>query len=127
MKYCPSHVKYLVAIKELSDIDDNVKSVGIARHLGVSRPCVSKTLRCLANAGLVYEDFGNSVVLTPEGSEAVGEIFESFNEVYTFFHNFLKLPHEEAHKQTLTFVTTFPQDTSRRLKKLVKRTVNKKS
>lgn len=127
MKHCAGQIKYLVAIKELTDADEYVKCVSIARYLGVSRPSVSKMLRCLANSGLVYEDFCNSVVLTPEGEEAVGEIFSSFGEVYTFFHKFLKLPHEEAHAQALMFVTEFPQDTCERLKHIVKRTMKKKT
>ncbi len=127
MKHCAGQIKYLVAIKELTDVDEYVRCVNISKHLGVSRPSVSKMLRCLANSGLVYEDFCNSVVLTPEGEKAVSEIFSSFNEVYTFFHNFLKLPREEAHEQSIRFITEFPQDTCERLKLIVKRTLKKKS
>lgn len=127
MKHCAGQIKYLVAIKELSRRDDYVKCVSIARHLGVSRPSVSKMLRCLANSGLVYEDFCNSVVLTPEGESTVETIFANFDEVYTFFHKFLKLPHDQAHDQAIQFITDFPQETCMRLKHIVKRTVKKKS
>ena len=126
MKHCAGQIKYLVAIKELADSEENVRCVSISRHLGVSRPSVSKMLRCLANCGYVQEDFCNSVVLTPEGKRAVDEIFACFNEVYTFFHNFLKLPHDEAHAQAITFITDFPQDTCERLKSIVKKTIKKK-
>lgn len=126
MKHCAGQIRYLIAIKELSDKDEYVKCVSISRHLGVSRPSVSKMLRCLANSGLVYEDFCNSVVLTPEGIEAVNQIFSSFNEVYMFFHNFLKLPAEEAHSQAILFITDFPNDTCERLKRIVRRTIHKK-
>lgn len=127
MKHCSAQIKYLVAIKELSEQDEYVKCVSVSRHLGVSRPCVSKTMRCLANSGLIYEDFCNSIVLTPHGEETVSEILCNFNEVYTFFHKFLKLPHEEAHAQALTFIMNFPDDTCERLKKIVMRTMNKKN
>lgn len=125
MKYCAAQVKYLTAIRELSAEAEEVKSVDIARHLGVSRSSVSKTLRCLANSGLVCEDYAISVVLTPEGEEAVREIFRNFNETYIFFRRFLRLNHEEAHNQALTFVTTFPEETSDRLRKLMKKTMKK--
>jgi Mn-dependent DtxR family transcriptional regulator len=125
MKHCAGQIKYLIAIKELSDIDEYVRCVNISRHLGVSRPSVSKMLRCLANCGLVYEDFGNSVVLTPQGKEAVKEIFSTFGEVYTFFHSFLKLPADEAHDQAVKFITEFPQETCERMKVIVKRTMKK--
>lgn len=125
MKYCSAQIKYLTAIQELSAESEEVKSVDIARHLGVSRSSVSKTLRCLANAGLVYEDFAISVMLTPEGDEAVRDIFHNFNEAYIFFRRFLKLTHEEAHEQALTFVTTFPEETCERLKKVIRKNVKK--
>ena len=127
MKHCAGQIKYLVAIKELTEADEYVRCVNISRHLGVSRPSVSKMLRCLANSGLVYEDFCNSVVLTPEGEATASAIFANFDEVYIFFHKFLKLPHEQAHDQALLFITEFPQDTCQRLKHIVKRTVKKKT
>ena len=127
MKQCAGQIRYLIAIRELSETDEYVKSVSISRHLGVSRPSVSKMLRCLANHGLVYEDYGNSVMLTPEGEKAVEEIFSSFTEVYTFFHKFLKLPNDEAHEQSIKFITEFPKDTCDRLKHIVKRTIKKQA
>jgi len=126
MKHCAGQIKYLVAIRELSEKDEFIRCVTISRHLGVSRPSVSKMLRCLANSGLVYEDFCNSVVLTPEGEKAADEIFSNFGEVYTFFHKFLKLPAQEAHEQAIKFVTEFPTDTCERLKHIVRRTLKKK-
>lgn len=127
MKHCAGQIKYLIAIKELTDAGDYIKCVSISRHLGVSRPSVSKMLRCLANSGLVYEDYCNSVMLTPEGEKAIEEIFSTYSEVYTFFHKFLKLPSEEAHDQAIRFITEFPKDTCERLKVIVKRTVKKNS
>lgn len=125
MKHCAGQIKYLIAIKELSDKEEYIKCVSISRYLGVSRPSVSKMLRCLAASGLVYEDYCNSVVLTPEGEETVKEIFSSYNEVFTFFNKFLKLSKEEAQSQTITFITEFPHDTCERLKSIVKRTIKR--
>lgn len=127
MKYCSGQIRYLAAIKELSENNEEVRSVSIARHLGVSRAGVSKMLRCMANSGLVYEDYSSNVVLTPDGIEAVEEIFRSYKEVYIFFRNFLKLTHEEAHDQALLFITDFPKESTDRLRKLVRNTVKKKS
>ncbi|MBQ8297549.1 MAG: metal-dependent transcriptional regulator [Ruminococcus sp.] len=126
MDRCAGQIKYLIAIKELLDTSETVRCVSISRHLGVSRPSVSKMLKCLAASGLVYEDFCNSVELTEKGKAAAAEIFGVFNEVYIFFRNFLKLPPEEAHSQAVTFITEFPLETCERLKAIVKRTMNKK-
>ena len=127
MKHCAGQIKYLIAIRELSEADEYVRCVNISRHLGVSRPSVSKMLRCLANCGYVYEDFCNSVVLTPEGEKTVDEIMASFDEVYIFFHKFLKLPKEDAHEQAIKFITEFPRDTCEKLKHIVKRTIKKQA
>ena len=126
MKPCSGQIKYLIAIKEIADSGENVRCVTISRHLGVSRPSVSKMLRGLVSRGYVHEDFCSSVTLTPEGRKAVDEIFSCVTEVYMFFHKFLGLPHEEAHEQAVTFITTFPQDTCERLQGIVKRTVKKR-
>lgn len=126
-KPCSGQIKYLIAIKELSESLGTVKCVNISRHLGVSRPSVSKMLRCLANSGLVYEDFCNSVELTEEGAASVEEIFSVFSEIYIFFRKFLHLPTEEAHSQAVTFITEFPQETCESLKELVGRTLNKRN
>ena len=126
MKQCSGQIKYLIAIKEIADSGENVRCVTISRHLGVSRPSVSKMLRGLVSRGYVHEDFCSSVTLTPEGRKAIDEIFSCFTEVYMFFHKFLGLPHEEAHEQAVTFITTFPQDTCERLQGIVKRTVKKR-
>lgn len=125
MKHCAGQIKYLIAIKELMDVNETVRCVNISKHIGVSRPSVSKMLRCLANSGLVYDDFCNSVELTDDGKKAVEEIFEVFNEVYIFFRKFLKLSPDEAHTQAVTFITDFPQDTCERLRAIVKRTMKK--
>ena len=126
MKPCSGQIKYLIAIKEIADSGETVRCVTISRHLGVSRPSVSKMLRGLVSRGYVHEDFCSSVTLTPEGRKAVDEIFSCFTEVYMFFHKFLGLPHEEAHEQAVTFITTFPQDTCEKLQGIVKRTVKKR-
>ena len=57
MKPCSGQIKYLIAIKEIADSGENVRCVTISRHLGVSRPSVSKMLRGLVSRGYVHEDF----------------------------------------------------------------------
>lgn len=126
MKRCAGQIKYLIAINELRESSDTVRCVNISKHLGVSRPSVSKMLKCLANSGLVYDDFCNSVELTDDGEEAVKEIYSVFDDVYIFFRRFLKLDQEAAHQQAVAFITEFPKETCENLKSLVKRTMNKK-
>ncbi len=127
MKTCSGQIRYLIAIRELLEKDEYIRCVNISNHLGVSRPSVSKMLRCLAESGFVYEDFCNSVVLTPEGRETAEELYRNFKDIYIFFHNFLRLPESDAHAQAVKFIASFPDETCKRLRKIVNRTLaNKK-
>lgn len=127
MRYCAGQIKYLTAIKELKDKGGRIRCVNISNLLGVSRPSVSKMLRCLADSGLVYEDFCNSVELTDKGSAVVEEIYSEYNEIYIFFKRILRLPDSEAKEQTLLFINTFPKSTGERLSEVVKKSLNKKN
>lgn len=127
MNLCNGQIKYLIAIQQLKDTGEKVRCVTIANYLHVSRPSVSKTLRCLADCGLVYKNFCNSVDFTEEGIKAVGELMHNYNEIYTFFRQFLKLGHEQAQEHTIKFITDFPQSTCDRLNQLITASLNKKS
>ena len=124
MKYCAGQLRYLVAIKELKDKGGRIRCVNISNHLGVSRPSVSKMLKCLAESGLVCDDFCNSVELTEKGSEVLNEFYSQYAEVCFFFRRILKLPPDEAKEQAQLFITHFPSTTVQRLSDVVKRSIN---
>ena len=88
VKYCAGQLKYLIAIKELKEKGGRIRCVSISEHLGVSRPSVSKMLRCLVESGLVREDFCTSVELTEKGEEVINEIYSGYAESihYTRFY-----------------------------------------
>ena len=125
MKLCPSQIKYLAAIKELIDNGEKVRCVTIANHLGVSRPSVSKMLRCLADFGLLNDSFCYSVELTDSGKTAINELFANYNEIFTFFHKILHLPSDDARQQSLTFISSFPSLTGDRLADALRKSINK--
>lgn len=127
MKLCNGQIKYLIAVYQLKKSGEKVRCVTIANYLNVSRPSVSKTLRCLADCGLVYKNYCNSVEFTDEGIKVVDELMKNYNEIYIFFRQFLKLGNEQAQEHTIKFITEFPQATCDRLKHLIITSVNKKS
>lgn len=126
MNLCNGQIKYLIAIKQLKSKGDKVKCVTIANYLNVSRPSVSKTLRCLADCGLVYKDFCNSVEFTAEGEETVNTLMQNYDEIYMFFRKFLKLSSEQSREHTIKFITEFPQNTCDNLSNLINTSLNKK-
>lgn len=123
MKNCYAQFKYLLAVYELSKSQKKVKSVDIANRLDVSRPSVSKTLKCLSNNGYVNEDFSNEVVLTPSGMAVGKELFSNYKFAFLFFKKVLKLDETQADEQALTFLATFPQSTVEKLSQTMKDTI----
>ena len=67
MKICSGQIKYLVSILELSNTSKNVRGVDIAKYLEVTRPSVTKMLKCLATSNLIDENFSYGVKFTEEG------------------------------------------------------------
>jgi len=127
LNLCSGQIKYLIAIYQLKQTGEKVRCVTIANYLHVSRPSVSKTLRCLADSSLVYKNFCNSVEFTDEGIKTVSELMQNYNEIYTFFRQFLKLGAEQSQEHTIRFITDFPQNTCDRLRQLIAVSVNKKN
>ncbi|MCD8328155.1 MAG: metal-dependent transcriptional regulator [Ruminococcus sp.] len=125
MKNCYAQFKYLLAVYELSKGDKKVKSVDIAKRLDVSRPSVSKTLKCLSKNGFVDDDFSNEVVLTESGKAVGKELFNNYRYALLFFRKVLKLDDEQADEQALTFIATFPEATVERLSQTMKNTIER--
>lgn len=125
MNLCNGQIKYLIAIYQLKKSGEKVRCVTIANYLNVSRPSVSKTLRCLADFGLVYKNYCNSVEFTDEGIKVVNELMQNYNEIYIFFRQFLKLGNEQAQEHTIRFITEFPQSTCDRLRHLIMSSLKK--
>ena len=125
MNLCNGQIKYLIAIYQLKKSGEKVRCVTIANYLNGSRPSVSKTLRCLADFGLVYKNYCNSVEFTDEGITVVNELMQNYNEIYVFFRQFLKLGNEQAQEHTIRFITEFPQSTCDRLRHLIMSSLKK--
>lgn len=65
---------YLEVIWDIQREQGHVRSVEVARRVGVSRASVSKALGVLREAGLVEPSFYGEVVLTGEGVKRAKEV-----------------------------------------------------
>lgn len=90
--------RYLLAIYELSDGGAAVRSVDIARRLRVSRASVVKSLKLLAEAGMVQKEYYGNVQLTALGVRESNRIYTEYTLLCAFFHDYLHISSEAAGK-----------------------------
>ena len=65
---------YLELILDISKTQKDVRSIDIAKRLGVSRASVSKALGVLREAGMVEPAYYGKVVLTEAGVKRASEV-----------------------------------------------------
>lgn len=126
MDICSGKVKYLVAIAEISNKDKIVRCVDVSKYLGVTRPSVTKMLKCLAKSELIDECFSYGINLTDYGKVIAETLYKRYKYIYIFFLNMIKLPEDKAKFQALEFIATFPEETSEKFCYIIKNTIKNK-
>ena len=69
-------IRYLLAIQELWEAHESLRSVELSRRLGVSKPSVSHAVSNLKSAGLLTKDENFYLHLTEEGREIAEQTYE---------------------------------------------------
>ena len=87
---------YLEAIVELETSSESVRSVDIARYLGVSKPSVSRAMTTLKSAGFVMQEPYGRITLTAEGRKKADRIHSLHHMITDFFIDALGLDPETA-------------------------------
>lgn len=126
MKLCAGQCRYLIALYHLSRENKTVRSVDIANTLSVTRPSVSRMLKCMARLGYIFPDYSSSVVLTEEGMETAKRLSRNFSDVKAFFTEILKLDEESSYEQSIQFLSSFPELTVDRLSEITRNTIAKR-
>ena len=126
MKLCAGQCKYLLTVFDLTKTHKNVRSVDIANKLSVTRSSVSRMLKCMSRLELINSDYSVSVKLTESGYQLANKLYTSFDLIYQFFSNILKLSEDEAYEQSLLFIASFPEGTVDKLSQITKNTLNKR-
>jgi Mn-dependent DtxR family transcriptional regulator len=82
---------YLEAIVELDAQSEAVRSVDIARYLGVTKPSVSRAMTNLKAAGLILQEPYGRVTLTEKGRAEADRIHGMHHMITDFFMDALGL------------------------------------
>lgn len=126
MKLCAGQYKYLLTVFELSRTLKTVRSVDIANSLSVTRPSVSKMLKCMARLELIEPDYATHVSLTELGRETAKKLSVNFSTINTFFTEILKLDEHSAYEQSILFLASFPEATVEKLSAVTRNTMKKR-
>ena len=100
-----------------------IRCVDIATELGVTRPSVSKMMKCMVRMELVEPEYQESVRLTQKGLEIAEQGSSDFDAVYSFFRRILRLPPAQAKEHAFLFLSDFPQHTVQKLSSLTERSL----
>ena len=102
VKVSKSHEDYLSTIVTLGgSVEHPVRSIDIAKKMGVSKASVNKAITSLKEDGLLSQPYYGDVTLTPAGQEYGMKIVERHNLLVVFMENVLNIDpataEEEAH------------------------------
>lgn len=126
MKLCAGQCRYLITLYQLSRKRRVVRSVDIANTLSVTRPSVSRMLKCMVRLELINPDYSSSVQLTDKGKETAERLSENYRDVYAFFFDILKLDENQANDQSIQFLVSFPEYTVEKMAAVTRNTIKKR-
>ena len=87
---------YLETILLLKKQNGNVRSIGIARELGFSKPSVSRGVGILKNDGYIIVDSKGYIELTEKGTEKATAVYEKHECLTEFLMHTAKVSKEVA-------------------------------
>ena len=123
MNLCAGQYRYLLCIYRLQKEKGRIRCVDIAADLGVTRPSVSKMMKCMLRMELVEPEYYESVRLTPLGVELAERLNEDYELTYAFFRRILRLSPAEAKEHAFLFLSDFPETTVKKLSGITSRSL----
>lgn len=123
MELCTGQYRYLLSIYRLTREKRRIRCVDIANDLGVTRPSVSKMMKCMVRMELVEPDYCESVRLTEKGLGLAQNFNQDYDMVYAFFRRMLRLTPAEAKEHSFQFLSAFPQTTVQKLSEVMQRSL----
>ena len=102
-----TQMKYLHVIYMVQEDEGGIRSVDIARELGVTKASVCRMIKLLTRLELIFVKKSGNITLTPKGKNVGTEIHEKIIRIYPFFADYLELEEPEALSSTYSFLCGF--------------------
>ena len=103
---------YIEAIVMLNGgTDAPVRSVDLAKHMGVSKPSINKAVSLLREAALVQQEPYGDIYLTPAGLEYGLSVLRRHKTLISFLVDVLGVEPEVAEDEACRIEHTISQDT----------------
>ena len=112
----PSKEDYLERIYDLSLVDENVRSVDVARALNVSRASVNKSIGGLKEDGYIEQEHYGTISLTVKGRQIAKEVRTKHNMIRSFLTGVLGVSYETADIEACEIEHAIGKDTAKKLK-----------
>ncbi len=96
MRYNESTEMYLETVYVLERDHGHAHGVEIAKHLGVSKPSVTKAMNHLSELGLINKESYGSITLTKKGKTVSAKIYKRHQLITRYLEKSLGLDPNEA-------------------------------
>jgi Mn-dependent transcriptional regulator len=116
---------YLETILDFSATDGQVRSIDIARTLGVSRASVNKSLGVLKESGLVEHEHYGDVKLTEKGLKVARQVRARHNTLKCFLTEVLGVEPETAEIDACRMEHAISRETATKLEEFMKNILSK--
>lgn len=111
---------YLEKILDFTAESEHVRSIDIARTLGVSRASVNKSLGVLKESGLVEHEHYGDIKLTEKGLKVARQVRARHNTLKVFLTDVLGVSDETAEKDACRMEHAICRETATKLEEYLK-------
>ncbi|MDH6367024.1 MULTISPECIES: metal-dependent transcriptional regulator [Breznakia] len=110
---------YLETIMVLSEQSDKVRSIDVAKMMGVSKPSVNKAVNNLKDRGLITQEVYGGITLTKSGKEMGAMIFHRHTTIRSFLIEVLKVSEEIAEKDACRIEHIISNETFESIERMI--------
>ncbi len=110
---------YLETIMVLSEKGDKVRSIDVAKMMGVSKPSVNKAVNNLKDRGLITQEVYGGITLTESGRKMGAMIFHRHTTITRFLIEVLGVSDDVAEKDACRIEHIISAETFTNIEKMV--------